>query len=108
MNEWREFSRLPESPAYWRELHERVARAARPQLAAQRHRQRWIDRALAAGVLAAAASVALLLARPAAPAAEATLQASLAPEDPVARELLNSREAPPVSGLLAVFSPPVP
>lgn len=103
MNEWRDFSRLPESPDYWRELHGRVARAARPQLNAQRSRQRWTDRALAAGVLAAAASVALLLALPATPPVETTFQASLAPDDPVALELLSSEQAPSVSGLLAAY-----
>jgi hypothetical protein len=102
MNEWRDFSRLPESPDYWRELHGRVARAAQAPLNAQRNRQRWLDRALAAGVLAAAASVVLLLALP--HPAETTFQASLAPDDPVALELLSSDQAPSVSGLLAAYT----
>jgi len=107
MSDWREFSRLPESPDYWLGLRARIGRAADPVLAGRQARERWLDRALAGAVLAAAACVALLLAQPAAaPAspADVSIRAGLAPADPLALDLLNSGEAPPVGGLLATYA----
>lgn len=106
MSGWREFSRLPESPDYWLSLRERIDFAADPVLAGRRARERWLDRALAGAVLAAAACVALLLAQPSATPAEVSIQAGLAPADPLALELLDSGEAPPVGGLLASYAMP--
>jgi hypothetical protein len=107
MSEWRELSRLPQEPEYWAELRGRITGAAGPVVTARRARERWIDRGLAAGVLAAAAGVVLLLASPQASTPGTTLEAGLAPADPVAVELLNSGTAPPVGGLLAAYFPGV-
>jgi len=105
MSDWRELSRLPESSEYWRALQRRIGGAASPELAAQRAHQRWINRGLAGGVLAAAACVAaLLLAPPASSDGQVSLEAGLAPADPLARELLSSPEPPPVGGLLVTYA----
>jgi len=109
MSEWREFSRLPGSPEYWLDLRQRIGCTANPVLAGRKARERWLDRALAGGVLAAAASVALLLAQPSPGTPDVTIQAGLIPADPLARELLQSGAAPPVGVLLASYSAePVP
>jgi hypothetical protein len=105
MSEWRKFSRLPESPEYWRGLQDRVDRAARPFLPRRgMRRDRWLDGALVTAVLSAAAVIGLIILRPARPAIAPTFQASLAPADPVAVELLNSERPPHISGLLPAFA----
>lgn len=77
-------------------------------LETQRNRDRWIDRGLATGVLAAAACIALLLLQPEPAAEDTSLLGSLAPADPAALELLSSRDAPPVSALLLTYAVPAP
>jgi hypothetical protein len=103
VNDWRRLSRLPESADYWRGLEARVRAATRPALARRLRRDRWLSAALATAVTAAAAVVALLLARPEGAAQPTSLQAALAPTDVVARELLGSRAAPHISGLLPAY-----
>jgi hypothetical protein len=106
MNEWRRYSRLPQSLEYWTALHARVVRAADASRVVRSRDDRWLDGALVAGVLAVAAIVVLLLTQtPPRPAATA-LQDSLAPSDPIAIELLNSSQPPRIGGLLRRYSPP--
>jgi ferric-dicitrate binding protein FerR (iron transport regulator) len=105
MSEWRKYSRLPESPRYWVELHKRIGRAAEPFRVARTRRERWQNGALAAAVLAAAAVLVLLIVQPTAAPTYTSFQASLAPSDPVALELLNSQQAPHISGLLPDYTP---
>ena len=103
MSEWRQFSRLPQSPDYWQGLHKRIEHAARPSLLARSRRDRWLDAALAAAVLAAAAVIVLLILPPASAPVPASFQAGLAPADPLAVELLNSERPPHISGLLPAY-----
>ena len=105
MSEWRQFTRLPESPEYWRALRHRIDGATHSVVVVRSTRERWYDRALATAVVAAAALVALLLVQTEPPPAGVSLQTSLAPDDPVALELLASQAAPHISGLLPVFAP---
>ena len=105
MSEWREFSRLPESPDYWLGLRERIDRAARPWLVPRTRRHRWLDAALVTAGLAVAAVIGLLIVQPTAAPSNASLQASLAPADPVALELFTSQQAPHISRLLPVYPP---
>jgi hypothetical protein len=105
MTDWRSLSRLPESADYWRALDERVRAATRPALARRRARERWLAAALSGAVAAAAAVVALLLVRPQGAPPAASLEAALAPADPVARELLRSAAVPHISALLPVYAP---
>jgi NhaP-type Na+/H+ or K+/H+ antiporter len=103
VTEWRRLSRLPESADYWRGLEARVRAATLPALARRHRRERWLSAALATTVTAAAAVVALLLAQPEVTVPPASLEAALAPTDPVALELLSSRAAPHISGLLPAY-----
>ena len=97
------FSRLPDDPAYWQDLTDKIVDDGRPRLAEfGAHRPAWwselarFSRVLAAG--AAAAVLALLLLFPA--GGELELQGGtmdtygLIPSDPLAFTLF-SREAPP-------------
>jgi hypothetical protein len=104
MSEWRKLSRLPESPDYWLGLRDRISRTVQPLSVHRTRRERWIDAALISASVGAAAVILLLLAQPTAPV-EPSLQAGLAPGDPVAVEMLNSGQAPNVSELLPVYAP---
>jgi hypothetical protein len=108
MSEWRDFSRLPEAPQYWHGLRERIQREAQPLLVARRPRDRWWNAALASAALASAAAIVLLIRQPAHLPADPSFQASLAPRDPVAQELLDSPRPPDISGLLPVYVRPTP
>ena len=103
MSEWSKFSRLPESPEYWQELHRRIEGAALPLLVARSPRDRWVDAALASAVLTAAVVVGIMILRPAPASTPASFQAGLAPADPLAVELLNSERPPHISGLLPAY-----
>lgn len=105
MNEWREFSRLPESPEYWAGLRSRIDRAASEERAKPTARAGWRDLALGAGIVAAAAVAVLIVTRPESTSREASLVRSLAPADPVALELLNSPAPPHISSLLSAYVP---
>jgi ferric-dicitrate binding protein FerR (iron transport regulator) len=108
VNEWRDFSRLPDKPDYWQELGKRISRNTQlvPQTPARR--EWWPNIALATSALAAAALIVLLLMQPVSAPAESSLQAGLAPADPVAHELLNSQTPPHISGLLPAYAPRAP
>lgn len=105
MNEWRKFSRLPESPEYWAGLRSRIDRAAAEQRPKPTERAGWRDLALGAGIVAAAAVAVLIITRPQTTSREASLVGSLAPADPVALELLNSPAPPHISSLLSAYVP---
>jgi hypothetical protein len=104
VKEWRELSQLPDAPEYWRGLHERIQRAGRPYIGRPSRRERWLDAALTTAVLATAALIATIVLMPASPPAVTSIEASLAPADPVARALLESRQPPHVSGLLPAYA----
>ena len=105
MNEWRKFSRLPESSEYWAGLRSRIDRAAAEQRSNPIVRAGGRDLALSAGILAAAAVAVLIVIRPEATSQDASLVRSLAPADPVALELLNSPAPPHISSLLSAYVP---
>jgi hypothetical protein len=105
MNEWRKFSRLPESPEYWAGLRRRIDRAAAEQRSKPTVRGGWPDLALGAGIVAAAAVAVLIITRPQTTSQDASLVRSLAPADPVALELLNSPTPPHISSLLSAYVP---
>jgi hypothetical protein len=103
MSEWRQFSRLPESPEYWHALRERIGLATQPLSGSRARGDRWLDGALAAAVVAAAVVVGLLILRSEPAPTPASFQAGLAPADPLAVELLNSERPPHISGLLPAY-----
>ena len=105
MNEWRKFSRLPESPEYWADLRGRINRAAAEQRPRPIAQGGWRDLALGAGIVAAAAVAVLIITRPQTTSSEASIVRSLAPADPVALELLNSPAPPHISSLLSAYVP---
>ena len=106
MNEWRKFSRLPESPEYWAGLRGRIGRAVWRSggLAVGRSDGLAVWR-LVAGIVAAAAVAILIVTLPDATSQDASLVRSLAPADPVALELLNSSAPPHISSLLSAYAP---
>jgi hypothetical protein len=104
MSEWQKFSRLPAAPEYWTDLEQRINRATARMVVPGRRRGRWLDAVLLGGIAASAAAVVVLMAPAGSQTARGALQASLAPSDPVARELLSSATAPHISQLLSAYS----
>jgi hypothetical protein len=101
-------SRLPDDPAYWDGLAERIAVRSAPEIEAfgARRAPWWGRLADFSPVLAAAAVVALLVAwrveRPAPPPSAAggtDIGQLLVPDEPLARAFLADPEPPPIAAL---------
>lgn len=102
MSEWRRFSRLPRSQEYWQGLTTRVQQtvAAMDDAPAASVRSlaplAWM--AIAAGIVAVAASTMLPPARDTA----VSLRTGLAPADPIAVSWLDRSEPPSATELLVM------
>jgi hypothetical protein len=105
------FSRLPEDPAYWENLRNRIVDDGRPVLRTywQERRKWWsglarFSTALAFG--ASAASIAALLLMPAGdpatPQATTADTYGLAPDDPMAVTLVTGKTPPSLETLMAL------
>lgn len=96
MKDWKELSRLPQEPEYWASFQQRIVEQATPQ------RDPWLRAAAWTSAIATAATIALVLLRPAAQSP----QFALTPSDPIGTELLSTPQPPQIGALFTSYVEP--